>query len=328
MGAMPIDFGHVQPDMGAMPIDFGHVQLDMGAMPVDFGHVQPDMGAMPIDFGHVQPDMGAMQVDSGTCSPTWGRCRSTWASLPPDMGAVDMGVAPPDMGPVDMGVVPPDMAAVDMAVPASRGRRRLRRGRALRRGRLRRVPRRGRLRWRRRGLRRAGDEGLCDVVGEPRGVIPGVNRPPVFLTEPDTAAAEGESWRYAPQVDDLDGDSLTFSLAVAPPAMRLSGETGALFWRPGDQDAGAHSVELVVQDAAGAQARQAFVLVVEARNEAPCIVSSPPRGGGRGGLALSGAGPGRRRRRPGLRPRGPPAWPSTPTASPPGSAAPSGPTRW
>jgi len=99
------------------------------------------------------------------------------------------------------------------------------------------------------------------------------NQPPQILSQPPTHVRVGKRYDYRPEAVDPDGDPLSFSLATAPPRMSIDPTTGLIAWRaatlPRDQ-----SVELVVRDPSGAEARQAWTLRVLLPNEP---VEAPPR---------------------------------------------------
>lgn len=104
----------------------------------------------------------------------------------------------------------------------------------------------------------------------------GENRAPTFISDPPTTGVEGQAYRYAPRVDDLDGDLVEFTLGASPEGMRVSPETGAIYWLVGEQQAGAHAVTLRVEDEAGASAEQSWTIDVTASAAPPRITSEVP----------------------------------------------------
>jgi len=97
--------------------------------------------------------------------------------------------------------------------------------------------------------------------------------PPAFLSEPDTLTTIGFPYQYAARVVDLDpGDSVTLTLAAAPPGMTLS-STGRLNWSP--DAAGEYGVSLLASDTIGFTAVQSFTLVVGEPVTVPDVVGSP-----------------------------------------------------
>ena len=107
-----------------------------------------------------------------------------------------------------------------------------------------------------------------------RGPSP-VNRAPVFISKPPLQASEGVAYRYTPEVDDLDGDLLSFVLVKGPGGMQLSSTTGALYWLVGHKSAGIHAVTLRVTDEKKASASQSWTITVAKTNAAPNISSLP-----------------------------------------------------
>jgi len=114
--------------------------------------------------------------------------------------------------------------------------------------------------------------GLDPIDFEPRWILP-ANQAPHFTTVPATRATVGRAWSYAAEAEDGDGDSVTYSLLVAPPGMTLS--AGTLSWTPAS--AGSFDVVLRARDGRGGVGRQSFsVNVVEAGFNAPPIFTSSP----------------------------------------------------
>ncbi len=114
--------------------------------------------------------------------------------------------------------------------------------------------------------------GLESVDFEPRWLLP-ANQAPHFTSVPTTRATVGRPWTYPATAEDGDGDSVTWSLLVAPAGMSQSG--GQLDWTPAT--AGSFDVVLRVSDGRGGVSRQSFsVNVVEAGFNAPPIFTSAP----------------------------------------------------
>ncbi|MHB0960422.1 MAG: putative Ig domain-containing protein [Pirellulaceae bacterium] len=101
------------------------------------------------------------------------------------------------------------------------------------------------------------------------------NSPPLITSTPPGPAAAGHPYRYGVRAQDADGDALLYRLDSAPAGMILDAATGVLDWPT--PTAGTHPVTIVVADARGAVATQAFNLqvVVDAPNDPPVIVSTP-----------------------------------------------------
>jgi len=114
--------------------------------------------------------------------------------------------------------------------------------------------------------------GLESIDFEPRWLLP-ANQTPHFTSVPTTRATVGRPWTYPATAEDGDGDSVTWSLLVAPAGMSQAG--GQLDWTP--TAAGTFDVVLRVSDGRGGVSRQSFSInVVEAGFNAPPIFTSAP----------------------------------------------------
>ena len=104
------------------------------------------------------------------------------------------------------------------------------------------------------------------------------NQAPTITSTPAPATGVGRRFVYAPTVVDPDrGDALSYSLATAPVGMSVNRLTGEVTFVPDAAQQGTHTVELVVRDLAGAQARQSFTLTVDAAILPPRFTSEPER---------------------------------------------------
>lgn len=109
------------------------------------------------------------------------------------------------------------------------------------------------------------------------------NSPPVFTSHPPGTAVAGLPWRYHVRAQDAEGQPLAFSLGTNAPAGLVlvpatpPDQTARLEWTPDAGQLGAHPVEILVRDAAGGEARQAFDLTVllAAANTAPAFTTAP-----------------------------------------------------
>jgi RHS repeat-associated protein len=104
------------------------------------------------------------------------------------------------------------------------------------------------------------------------------NDAPTIVSTPPTAIGVGR--RLGHQVvanDDDRGDAIAYSLAAAPLGMSINRLTGELTWLPDAAQQGAHTVEVVATDLAGATARQRFTLTVDAALLPPRFTSAPER---------------------------------------------------
>ena len=100
-----------------------------------------------------------------------------------------------------------------------------------------------------------GDSEGTPLIGKPF-VIP--NSPPVFKSTPPVTF-QGATYTYQPTVEDPDGDTLIFSLGLAPPGMSIEPSTGRISWLLPTQG-GTFQTSIVVKDQDGMEARQNFAI--------------------------------------------------------------------
>ncbi|TVR95235.1 MAG: choice-of-anchor A family protein [Wenzhouxiangellaceae bacterium] len=105
----------------------------------------------------------------------------------------------------------------------------------------------------------------------------GENQPPQISSQPSLAVNLGQSWSYAIEAFDPDGDPLEFFLLQAPPGAVMGG-LGLTEWTPLPDQLGSHAFVVEVRDDRGGWARQSFhVLVNDGNvNQPPEILSMPP----------------------------------------------------
>jgi RHS repeat-associated protein len=103
------------------------------------------------------------------------------------------------------------------------------------------------------------------------------NQPPAITSTPSTAVGLGQTYFYAVQASDADGDPLTYTLAAAPSGMTI-GAAGLIVWRPAAGQSGANGVKLQVNDGRGGVAEQDFAVtvVMHAVTQPPAVISTPP----------------------------------------------------
>ena len=111
--------------------------------------------------------------------------------------------------------------------------------------------------------------GLADVHAAYQFLLAGAGSPPSITSTPPTSATEGSLYSYAVTASDADGDTLGFSLDVAPVGMTIDVSTGVIAWTPGSNQAGSHDVTVRVTDARGLAATQSFSVAVASLNHAP-----------------------------------------------------------
>jgi len=95
------------------------------------------------------------------------------------------------------------------------------------------------------------------------------NSLPVITSTPQGLDGDG-AFRYQPEVTDADGDRrLRFRLVEAPEGMTIDWLRGTVSWRPREDQAGKHHVDLEVDDSAGGVHTQSFVLDVQFEDPDP-----------------------------------------------------------
>ncbi|NUN15242.1 MAG: hypothetical protein HUU55_16565 [Myxococcales bacterium] len=107
--------------------------------------------------------------------------------------------------------------------------------------------------------------------------LPGANQPPLFVSIPVVQSAILAPYVYAASAVDPDGDTLVYSLPVAPSWLTVDPSTGLLTATAAQ--AGTHTVVVQAQDPNGGIAQQSYVLAVgvtNVGNAGPVIVTTPP----------------------------------------------------
>ncbi|MGH1429386.1 MAG: Ig-like domain-containing protein [Arenicella sp.] len=102
------------------------------------------------------------------------------------------------------------------------------------------------------------------------------NRAPEFTSSPLESVIEGHSYFYRSIAVDPDGDSLTYSLEIAPDGMTISGNF--IRWTPDNSQLGIHPVSVVADDRFGKTTTQSFAVTVF-ENQSPVIVAEPNTAG-------------------------------------------------
>ena len=96
------------------------------------------------------------------------------------------------------------------------------------------------------------------------------NQAPVITSAPITTATVGQSYVYDVDATDPDaGDTLTFSLTIAPTDMAIEAATGLIGWTPTEAQVGSQPVTVQVQDSGGLSAIQSFSITVARGNRPP-----------------------------------------------------------
>lgn len=116
-------------------------------------------------------------------------------------------------------------------------------------------------------LRARAFDGEAWSVAAHSGEIVVGNSLPVIVSQPPRPDPTGY-FEYQVRVQDSGGDrGLRFSLRQSPRGMQIDPSTGLVTWRPANDQAGRHAVEVVVRDADGGEASQAFRLGLVATTE-------------------------------------------------------------
>ena len=103
------------------------------------------------------------------------------------------------------------------------------------------------------------------------------NRAPDFVTAPVVQVKAGRSYQYDSDAQDLDHDTLTYTLLEGPASMSVAPTTGLINWQTTVSDKGNHSVSIKVSDGRGGFDIQRFVVTVNDAipNRPPVWISSP-----------------------------------------------------
>ena len=98
---------------------------------------------------------------------------------------------------------------------------------------------------------------------------------PIIISEPTITATENNQYSYQLEVKDLDGDTLTYLLALSPKGMSINSENGLITWTPTNNQVGIHQIIVEITD--GKQSvTQSFEIEVINVNNPPQILSYSP----------------------------------------------------
>jgi len=107
------------------------------------------------------------------------------------------------------------------------------------------------------------------------GIFPFLNKAPVIISDPIITATEDQLYSYQVEVNDPDGDSLTYLLVLSPEGMSINNENGLVIWIPTNNQVGTHQVVVEISD--GKQSvTQSFEIEVFNVNNPPQIFSYSP----------------------------------------------------
>ena len=106
--------------------------------------------------------------------------------------------------------------------------------------------------------------------------VTNVNDAPTLSGTPDTKAVQDTPYSFTPVADDIDGDTLIFSISNAPDWASFDTATGTLAGTPGNDDVGSTSgIVLSVSDGAESVSLDAFAIEVTNVNDAPTLSGTP-----------------------------------------------------
>ncbi|MGF1873084.1 tandem-95 repeat protein [Photobacterium indicum] len=106
--------------------------------------------------------------------------------------------------------------------------------------------------------------------------IESVNDVPTLSGTPNTEIAQGESYSFIPQANDVDEDTLTFSITNRPAWLTFDESSGVLSGTANNADVGTYlNIEMSVSDGQETVALPAFAITVTNVNDAPTITGSP-----------------------------------------------------
>ncbi len=119
-----------------------------------------------------------------------------------------------------------------------------------------------------------GQGGTASQIYTVNVIAAPINHAPSITTIPTIIAVVDLAYSYDADARDVDGDSLTYELLVAPAGMSIDANSGVIRWTPSASQFGNHRVVLGVNDRASIAA-QRFLIRVESTNRPPVINSMP-----------------------------------------------------
>ncbi|NLS12186.1 DUF4347 domain-containing protein [Vibrio sp. SM6] len=106
--------------------------------------------------------------------------------------------------------------------------------------------------------------------------VTNVNDAPTISGTPATSVSQDADYRFIPTSEDIDGDTLSFTISNNPAWASFDTATGALTGTPGNDDVGITSdIRISVTDGAATATLAAFSLEVTNVNDAPTISGTP-----------------------------------------------------
>ncbi|MDZ4851880.1 MAG: putative Ig domain-containing protein [Pirellulaceae bacterium] len=101
------------------------------------------------------------------------------------------------------------------------------------------------------------------------------NNAPTISSTAANAATLGVQYRYNVIANDIDGDTLSYSLEKSPIGMSIDAIQGAIRWTPTEAQIGPQEIIVKVLDPQGATSSQSFTVTVRGSNLPPAISSVP-----------------------------------------------------
>ncbi len=102
-----------------------------------------------------------------------------------------------------------------------------------------------------------------------------VNVAPIIFSTPVLVGAVGADYAYDVNANDLDGDTVTYSLTEAPSGMHIDAQSGLITWQPAAGQDGQHTVTVKAADPADLFDEQTFTIEVAPCPDAPEFTSAP-----------------------------------------------------
>ena len=118
------------------------------------------------------------------------------------------------------------------------------------------------------------DPSLAQASQVAKVTITPVNDAPRINSSPNLSAKQDEKYTYDVIAFDVENDSFTFELALAPSGMSIT-PTGKVTWTPNNTQVMLTNVSIKVTDSFNASTEQNFILNVSNVNDAPKINSTP-----------------------------------------------------
>jgi hypothetical protein len=103
------------------------------------------------------------------------------------------------------------------------------------------------------------------------GILPFLNKAPVIISKPIITATEDTLYSYQIEVNDPEGDTLTYYLTIKPEGMSIDSESGLISWAPTNNQVGIYQVIVEISDGKYS-VTQSFEIEVSNVNNSPQIL--------------------------------------------------------